>query len=47
VIDSAVQNADPSRGLPMRAASGAEQIKQTLGLDLPRVLQGMAALQEK
>ncbi|MEZ4459939.1 MAG: SPFH domain-containing protein [bacterium] len=47
VIDSTVQNADPSRGLPMKAASGSEQIKQTLGLDLPRVLQGLAALQEK
>ncbi len=47
VIDSAVSKADADRGLPMRAASGAEQIKQTLGLDLPRVLQGIAALQEK
>lgn len=47
VIDSAVQDGDSARGLPMKAASGAEQIKQTLGLDLPGVLQGLAALQEK
>ncbi len=46
VIDSKVQDADSSRGLPMKAASGSEQIKQTLGLDLPRVLQGLAALQD-
>lgn len=47
VIDSQVSNADADRGLPMRAASGSEQIKQTLGLDLPRVLQGIASLQDK
>lgn len=46
VIDSGVSEADSSRGLPMKAASGSEQIKETLGLDLPRVLQGLAALQE-
>lgn len=46
VIDSAVTDADERRGLPMKAASGSEQIKETLGLDLPRVLQGLAALQD-
>ncbi len=46
VIDSSVTDADERRGLPMKAASGSEQIKETLGLDLPRVLQGLAALQD-
>lgn len=47
VIDSSVQADDANRNLPLRAASGSEQIKQTLGLDLPKVLQGLAAMQDK
>lgn len=44
VIDSGVKNVDEHGSLPMKAASGSEQIKETLGLDLPRLLQGVAAL---
>lgn len=47
VIDSSVQSDDANRNLAMKAASGSEQIKQTLGLDLPKVLQGLSALQDK
>jgi len=47
VIDSSVQRDDAYRNAAMRAASGSEQIKQTLGLDLPKVLQGLSALQDK
>jgi flotillin len=46
VIDSGVKGIDEQGSLPMKAASGSEQIKETLGLDLPRMLQGLAALQE-
>lgn len=44
VIDSRVNEIDRDGSLPMKAASGSEQVKQTLGLDLPRMLQGLAAL---
>lgn len=44
VIDSSVEAGDASRGLPMKVASGAEQIKQTMGVDLPKALKGLAAL---
>lgn len=44
VIDSNVKNVDAHGSLPMKAASGSEQIKETLGLDLPRLLQGVSAL---
>lgn len=44
VIDSAIRDVDRDGSAPMRAASGAEQIKQTLGLDLPQMLQGVAAM---
>lgn len=47
VIDSGVARVDENAALPMKAASGSEQIKQTLGLDLPQMLQGLAALQSK
>ena len=47
VIDSSVQHDDANRNAAMRAASSSEQIKQTLGLDLPKVLQGLSALQDK
>ncbi|MFU8806814.1 MAG: flotillin family protein [Bradymonadaceae bacterium] len=47
VIDSSLQDVDRHGSAPMKAASGAEQLKQTLGMDLPRMLQGLAALQEK
>ena len=44
VIDSNLDKVDRQGSLPMKAASGSEQVKQTLGLDLPRVLQGLAAM---
>ncbi len=47
VIDSSLNDIDRNGSIPMKAASGAEQIKQTLGMDLPRMLQGLASLQDK
>lgn len=47
VIDSSLNDIDRNGSVPMKAASGAEQIKQTLGMDLPRMLQGLASLQDK
>lgn len=47
IIDSNLQDVDRMGTAPLKAASGSEQIKETLGLDLPRLLQGLAALQEK
>jgi flotillin len=47
VIDSKLDKLDRQGSLPMKAASGSEQVKQTLGLDLPRVLQGLAAMNTK
>jgi flotillin len=47
IIDSKLESVDRQGSLPMKAASGAEQVKQTLGLDLPRMLQGLAALNDK
>lgn len=47
VIDSGLARVDQYGSAPMKAASGSEQIKQTLGLDLPQMLQGLAALQSK
>ena len=47
VIDSKIDAVDARGTLPMKAASGAEQIKETLGLDLPRLLQGLSSLQEE
>jgi flotillin len=47
VIDSNLDRIDRQGSLPMKAASGSEQIKETLGLDLPRVLQGLAAMSTK
>ncbi|MFW5968474.1 MAG: flotillin family protein [Persicimonas sp.] len=44
VIDSRIDEIDRDGSLPMKAASGAEQVKETLGLDLPRMLQGLAAM---
>ncbi|MEM6457568.1 MAG: hypothetical protein AAF772_20945, partial [Acidobacteriota bacterium] len=35
VIDAEVSNIDQNASMPMKAASASEQIKQTLGLDLP------------
>ncbi len=46
VIDSGVKGIDRDGSAPMKAASGSEQIKQTLGLDLPQLLQGIAAMQQ-
>lgn len=45
VIDSNLQEVDRHGTPALKAASGSEQIKETLGLDLPRMLQGLAALQ--
>ncbi len=47
VIDSSLNDIDRNGSVPMKAASGAEQIKQTLGMDLPKMLQGLASLQDK
>ncbi|MGM0557891.1 MAG: flotillin family protein [Myxococcota bacterium] len=47
VIDSRINDIDRDGSLPMKAASGAEQVKETLGLDLPRMLQGLAAMQSQ
>ncbi|MBA2662399.1 MAG: flotillin family protein [Bradymonadaceae bacterium] len=47
VIDSKLNDIDRNGSVPMKAASGSEQLKQTLGMDLPRMLQGLAAMQEK
>ncbi len=47
VIDSDIDRIDRQGALPLKAASGSEQIKQTLGMDLPKMLQGLAALQEQ
>ncbi len=44
VIDSRIDEVDREGSMPMKAASGAEQVKQTMGLDLPRMLQGLAAM---
>ena len=45
VIDSKINDIDRHASAPLRAASASEQIKQTLDLDLPKLLQGVAALQ--
>jgi len=45
VIDSEVSEVDRKGSVPMKAASGSEQIKETLGLDIPRMLQGLSAMQ--
>jgi flotillin len=47
VIDSQLDQVDRHGSAPLKAASGSEQIKQTLGIDLPRLLQGVSALSEK
>ncbi len=47
VIDAQLENVDRAGTAPLKAASGSEQIKETLGLDLPRLLQGLSALQEQ
>lgn len=47
VIDSGIANIDKNASPAIRAASGSEQIKQTLGLDLPELLQGVAAMTSK
>ena len=46
VIDSQIDDVDRHGSLPLKAASGSEQIKETLGMDIPRMLQGVAALQK-
>ncbi len=46
VIDSEIDEVDKQGTAPMKAASGAEQIKETLGLDLPKMVQGLSAMQE-
>ena len=47
IIDSNLDHLDRQGTLPLKAASGSEQIKETLGMDLPKMLQGLAALQQK
>ena len=47
VIDTDIENIDRQGSAPMKAASGSEQIKETLGMDIPKMLQGLAALQEE
>ncbi|AWV88379.1 flotillin family protein [Bradymonas sediminis] len=47
VIDSRLNKIDREGSLPMKAASSSEQIKQTLGLDVPRMLQGLSAMNTK
>jgi flotillin len=42
VIDQEIKDIDSHGSLPMRAASTSEQVKQTLGVDLPALLAGMA-----
>lgn len=42
VIDQDIKQIDAHGSLPMRAASSSEQVKQTLGIDLPAMLAGMA-----
>lgn len=46
VIDSDVSDVDRNGAAPMKAASGAEQIRETMDLDVPRMLQGLAAMQQ-
>lgn len=43
MIDASVSKVDENGSLPMRAASGTEQLKQTLGVDVPAMLTAMAA----
>ncbi|MFB6372500.1 MAG: flotillin family protein [Bradymonadaceae bacterium] len=45
VIDSDIDQVDKHGALPMQAASGSEQIKETMGLDIPKMLQGLSAMQ--
>lgn len=47
IIDSNLERVDRQGTAPLKAASGSEQIKETMGLDIPGMLQGLAALQEK
>ena len=44
VIDSHISQIDRDGAPAMKAASASEQIKQTMGLDLPKLLQGVSAL---
>ena len=44
VIDSRLEGIDRNATPALRAASASEQIKQTMGLDLPNLLQGVASL---
>ena len=45
VIDSNLHHLERGGALPLKAASASEQIKQTMGLDVPQLLQGVAAMQ--
>lgn len=46
VIDSRLEGVDRNAAPALRAASASEQLKQTMDLDLPRLLQGVAALSQ-
>ncbi len=47
VIDSRLEGIDRNASPAMKAASASEQIKQTMDLDLPRLLQGVASLSDQ
>lgn len=47
VIDSRLEGVDRNATPALKAASASEQIKQTMDLDLPKLLQGVAALSGK
>lgn len=47
VIDSDVEQIDRQGTPALKAASGSEQIKETLGMDIPKMIQGLAALQQR
>lgn len=47
VIDSRLEGLDRNAAPAIKAASASEQIKQTMELDLPRLLQGVASLSQK
>jgi flotillin len=44
VIDSDLKALDESGSMPMRAASGAEQIKETMGVDVAGLVKGLSGL---
>ena len=47
VIDSRLEGLDRNASPAIKAASASEQVRQTMDLDLPKLLQGVAALSQK